>query len=67
MLADVLVDLDEDVLVAELEDFGPAERHAQVRTDVARELGVRVAREDRELAVQDPSLPKEAEMSDRHR
>ena len=67
VLAHVLVDLDEDVLVAELEDLGLAERHAQVRTDVPRELWMRVAREDRELAVQDPSLPKEAESFARHR
>ena len=42
VLADVLVDLGEDVLVRELDDLGLAERHPEIATDGMRELGMRV-------------------------
>ena len=48
--ADVLLDADEDVLVAELGDFAGAEGHFEVRADVAGQRQVRPAGEDREVA-----------------
>src|SRR3990172_1958062 len=49
--ADVLVDADEDVLVAELEHLAFAEWRLQVVTDGLGELRVRVAAEDPKLLV----------------
>ena len=46
VLAGVLVDLHEDLVVRELEDIGLAERDLELAADVAREGGVGVARVD---------------------
>ena len=43
LLADVVQDLDEDVLVGELEDLAPTELTSQVAADLAREVRVGVA------------------------
>jgi len=50
-LADVFLDLDEDVLVAELEDLDPPGRAAEVIADRPRQRGVRVATENAQLLV----------------
>ena len=58
LLADVVQDLDEDVLVRELEDLGLAALHPEVARDLARELGIGVAVVDLELVrVQGRRLP----------
>ena len=49
LLADVVQDLDEDVLVGELEDLGLAELDAEVAADLPGQVGVRVAGVDVEL------------------
>ena len=45
------LDADEGVVVAELEDVGAAERNPDVGADLARQLGVGVAREDTQLII----------------
>ena len=46
MLARVLLDLHEDLVVPELEDLGLAERDAELAADVPRECRMGVARVD---------------------
>ena len=55
-LADVLLDLHEDVLVAELEHLALAQGHLQVAADRLRQLRVGVAGEDLQLVVTLPSI-----------
>src|SRR5919198_5308201 len=52
LLADVLIDLDEDILVAELKDFRLTEVDPQVLADCTRKRGVGAAGEERQIAVQ---------------
>ncbi len=49
LLADVVEDLDEDVLVGELEHLGPTGLRAEIAADLRGEIGVRVAVVDLEL------------------
>ena len=48
-LANVVEDLDEDVLVRELEDLGASQFDVQVAADLPSEVGVGVAGVDAEL------------------
>jgi hypothetical protein len=57
-LADVLADLDEDVLVAELVDLDAARRDIDVGTDRARQLRVGVPAEDGELIIEPHDLDR---------
>jgi hypothetical protein len=50
--ADVLFELNEDILVGEFKDLGVTQRHLEVVADSTSECGVRIAGEDLEVLVE---------------
>jgi hypothetical protein len=51
MLADVLVDPDENILVTELKHVGPAELYAEITTDGLGEVSMGISGKNSQIAI----------------